>query len=155
MVADIISVDLLRSASRSESFPKDWTPDRTQAGLDNYRKFLLLAANNPDRLIAPTRDIDEFWHLHMLHPQAYHDDCQRLMGRILDHDGGFGASPEELPILGHHFEQTARLWEAAYGEPYAGPSQTSDGMTKCTRNCVSRCQRACKTSGTTDLRPVK
>ena len=148
MVADPISVDLLRAASRSESFPKDWSPERTQAALGNYRKFLLLAAKNPGRPIAPTRDIDQFWHLHMLHPQAYYDDCQRLLGKILDHDGGFGKDPQELPVLGQHFDQTASMWQAAYGEPYvplvAGADSTD--MTKCWHNCQSRCHHECKSN---------
>ena len=143
MTAGVISVDLLRAASRSEGFPKDWTEARTRAALEGYEKFLRLAAENPGQPVAPTRDIDEFWHLHMLHPQAYYNDCQRLFGQILDHDGGFGKEPEEQPILANHFRQTAQLWEKTYGEPYVGPG---NGPTKCWHNCQSRCQRACKSN---------
>lgn len=143
MAAAVISVDLLQAASRSESFPKDWTPERTRQAVADYEKFLRLAAENPGKPLAPTRDIDEFWHLHMLHPQAYYEDCQRLFGKILDHDGGFGKDPKELPILAMHFEQTASLWQQAYGEAYTGPD---GGATKCWHNCQSRCHHACKSN---------
>ena len=40
-------------------------------------------ARHPDRRLAPTREIDHMWHLHMLHPRAYQDDCQRVFGSVL------------------------------------------------------------------------
>lgn len=79
------------------------------------------------------------WHLHMLNPRAYHQDCMRLFGDILDHDRGFGSTAEELPVLVATFENTARLWEQEFGVPYVGDAKA------CTRNCVNRCRRACKT----------
>jgi len=83
------------------------------------------------------------WHLHMLSPVAYHCDCMRLFGYLLDHDGGFGHAEEELPVLQKTFNQTAILWEQAFREPYVDSSNHAS-MTKCRRSCVSRCQRACK-----------
>lgn len=104
----------------------------------DYERFLLLIQQHRDVSVAPTRAIDRMWHLHMLHPRAYAADCNALYGEVLDHDGGFGATPEEEPILRATFEETARLWEAMFGTPYVG------APTACTRNCVSRCQRRCK-----------
>ncbi len=117
-----ISFDLLAASRRSESFPQDWSKERTEVALRDYRRFLLIAARNPGAFIAPTRDIDQVWHLHMLHPRAYATDCDRLMGRLLDHNGGFGADPEELPVLRNSFDETARLWQAEFGAAYA-PAQ--------------------------------
>jgi hypothetical protein len=34
-----LSVDLARAAERSESFPKDWTPERTRRAIEGYVKF--------------------------------------------------------------------------------------------------------------------
>ena len=85
------------------------------AAVERYRKWLRLVSLHPDVAVAPTRDIDRMWHLHMLHPCAYSADCQGTPGFVLDHDGGFGADPEELPILQHVFETTAALWELSTG----------------------------------------
>lgn len=137
-----LSVDLLRAASRSETFPKDWSPQRLQQAAEDYVRFLGLARKYPTVPLAPTHDIDMMWHLHMLHPVAYAADCERLLGFVLDHDGGFGATPDELPLLRAAFATTARMWLEEYGLPYVGPGS---GMTKCTRNCQSRCWHACKT----------
>jgi hypothetical protein len=90
---------------------------------------------------APTKDIDEMWHLHMLSPKAYHRDCMRLFGDILDHDGGFGKGEGEGPQLQSCFEQTARMWQEMYGEAYITcPAQEA---TKCWHDCVGRCWHAC------------
>ena len=138
----VISVDLLRAADRSDSFPDDWSVERTYRALTDYERFLRLAAKHPDEPLAPTRDIDEMWHLHMLHPVAYAGDCKRLLGYVLDHDGGFGKGDGELPVLQKVFERTRRLWEAEFGVTY-GPA-TGDAMTKCWHDCQSRCWHACK-----------
>ena len=76
-----ISVDLLQAARRSESFPKDWTEEKTLRAIDRYRKFLHLVAQDPNRPVAPTREIDVIWHLHMLSPRA----LRGLPAPIRDH----------------------------------------------------------------------
>jgi hypothetical protein len=138
-----LSVDLVRAARRSEDLSREHDLCELADALDRYVKWLRLIARNPDVPIAPSRDIDMMWHLHMLHPRAYAADCDRILGFLLDHNGGFGAELDEMPVLQRVFDATAALWESEYGEPYIGGA--GNGMTKCTRNCVSRCQRACKT----------
>ncbi|MEQ8272758.1 MAG: glycine-rich domain-containing protein-like [Deltaproteobacteria bacterium] len=142
----IISVDLEEAARRSETFPKEWSEQKLRGALRSYERFLLLAAKHPDVAIAPTREIDEMWHLHMLHPRAYYEDCMRVIGRILDHDGGFGQEPEEVPVLAATFERTAKLWEEAYGEPYVSRQSADAGEStvKCWHDCQGRCWHACK-----------
>jgi len=140
-----VSVDLLGASYRSDSFPQDWTPEQREKALDRYVKWLLLKQRHPTSRLAPTRDIDLFWHLHMLAPVAYHRDCMRLFGKLLDHDGGFGKGPGELPELQRVFEHTATLWEAEYGEPYREDGRwLRDAVpTDCWHDCQSRCWHAC------------
>jgi len=144
-VADaVISVDLLRAAGRSESFPKAWTDEKRRRALDRYEKFLRLAARYPDTRLAPCRDIDEFWHLHMLHPVAYARDCGRLFGALLDHDGGFGKAPDEEPVLISVWTETARLFKLEYREEYREANDGAEsGATNCWHDCQSRCWHEC------------
>jgi hypothetical protein len=146
----VVSVDLFRAAKRSEETPMWMTDDMLRQAEQRYRRFLALCIKHPDRPIAPSKDIDMMWHLHMLNPRAYYEDCQQMFGDILDHDGGFGADPAELPILEQTFAETAALYREEFGEEYVNKALgdvagVADAMTRCTRNCVSRCQRACKT----------
>jgi hypothetical protein len=134
----VVSVDLIGAALRSEDMAHIPVSELYES-LADYERFLLLVKAHWTVPVAPTKAIDRMWHLHMLHPRAYHDDCIRLFGEILDHDGGFGSTDDEAPVLAETFAQTSRLWEQEFGMPYLGSTVA------CTRNCVSRCQRRCKT----------
>jgi|tagenome__1003787_1003787.scaffolds.fasta_scaffold20435169_2 hypothetical protein len=139
--ARTISVDLFQSARRRESFAH-WTDEKLHFEIDRYERFLLLAARHPGASVAPTRDIDEIWHLHMQHPRAYVEDCQRQFGDIFDHDGGFGTAPDELPLLKEAFARTEALWLAEYGQPYVKP-EDHPNATNCWHDCANRCWHAC------------
>lgn len=144
---EVISIDLIEAARRSDSFPKDWSEEKVRHALDRYRKFLLLAAKHQGQPVAPTRDIDAMWHLHMLSPRAYYEDCMRLMGRILDHDGGFGKAESEIPTLAATFQRTAELWEQEYGERYLDDrTDAANQAVKCWHDCQSRCWHACQSN---------
>ena len=136
-----ISTDLLRAWERSEKKPDGWTYEDAVRALHRYERFLRLAAAYPGVPQAPTRDIDEMWHLHMLSPMAYHRDCMHLFGDILDHDGGFGRGDGEVQQLKETFDQTSRMWEQMYGEPYV--TTALHEATKCWHDCVGRCWHAC------------
>lgn len=140
-----LSVDLLRASYRSDDFPRDWSHDQRAHALVRYQKWLGLKIANATVRLAPTRDIDLFWHLHMLSPVAYFRDCKRYFGRLLDHDGGFGKDPSEVDQLRTIFEQTARLWESSYGEPYLEDGRwIQDAVsTNCWHDCQNRCWHAC------------
>lgn len=144
-VSPNISVDLIAASERSDDFPQDWTREQRERSLQRYQKWLLLKVFYPKARLAPTRDIDLFWHLHMLSPVAYSRDCNRLFGQLLDHDGGFGKGPGELTRLQVVFTRTAELWESSYGEPYRedGKFMREAEMTNCWHDCQDRCWHAC------------
>lgn len=138
-----ISCDLFAAAKKSPSFPKDWDDSKIRRELARYGKFLLLAQRYPGTALAPTMPIDQMWHLHLTHPRAYYEDCMRLFGEILDHDGGFGHDPAELPELKATFNRTAELWEKEFGEKYV-EHEADPNMTNCWHDCSGRCWHACK-----------
>ena len=120
----VFSVDLHEAARRSETEASEWVPEQLDEAVERYRRFFYLASLGPG--IAPTRDIDMIWHLHMQAPVAYYRDCMKYLGRVLDHDGGFG--------------KTAERWQEVFGEPYVAAEQS--GM-KCWHDCQDRCWHAC------------
>tara|TARA_B100001094_G_C18123787_1_gene768333 strand:- start:993 stop:1448 length:456 start_codon:yes stop_codon:yes gene_type:complete len=138
---NIITVDLVDKARRSEDMPQGWTDDDSKYHLERYTKWLRLVQKYPGQPFAPTRNIDKMWHLHMLSPVSYIKDCTKLFGCILDHDGGFGALPEEEPALKATFEKTAELWMKEYGEVYA--DDPSSQVVDCWHDCEGRCWHAC------------
>jgi hypothetical protein len=144
---DSLSVDLVAAARRSDDFAPELTDDELARRVERYIKFLGLAGRHPGWAVAPTREIDEMWHLHMLHPVAYYQDCQRIAGGLLDHDGGFGKAPEEAPVLERVFRRTETLWAEAYGEPYVAEAESA---VKCWHDCQGRCWHACKSVQASD-----
>jgi hypothetical protein len=46
-----------------------------------YRRFLVLNMLYPFESIVPCREVDKFWHAHILDTAAYRVDCERVFGR--------------------------------------------------------------------------
>jgi len=141
MIKSIISVDLVDKAKRSEDMPEGWTDEDSKKHIARYEKFLKLIQKYPRQRFAPTRNIDKMWHLHMLAPLNYQQDCKELFGGTLDHDGGFGAIESEKAALGEVFEATAEMWKLEYGEIYADDPTLQ--MVDCWHDCEGRCWHAC------------
>ncbi len=137
-----ISIDVVAAARRSECALSQCDEQVVRAAELRYRKFLGLAAKYPEMQLSPARDIDEVWHLHMLQPSAYVEDCNRIFGAILDHDGGFGKdNDEQYQDLLAVFDRTATLWSDEYAEPYV--TDKKSGVVK----CIIACRKACKKVG--------
>src|SRR3954454_15487898 len=60
-----------------------------------YRRFLTLIVKYPEQTIAPNKDVDKFWHGHILDTMKYAEDCERVFGFFLHHFPYFGMRGEE------------------------------------------------------------
>jgi hypothetical protein len=93
-----------------------WTEEHVQRIELAYRRFLKLLAFHPGTQLAPTQDIDKFWHAHILDTRKYAADCDRIFGRFLHHYPYLG-------MLGDSDKQTlaadslSMLYEREFGEP--------------------------------------
>jgi hypothetical protein len=66
--------------------------DRTEV---EYKRFLALMTKFPEETIAPTKDVDRFWHGHILDTLKYAEDCARTFGYFLHHFPYFGMRGEQ------------------------------------------------------------
>ncbi|GJJ04687.1 hypothetical protein RugamoR64_52250 [Duganella rhizosphaerae] len=126
-----LSFDFVAAARTSTGILAKLCADEVRTLAQRYQRFLALKAMHPTRAIAPTEIIDEMWHLHMLHPRAYHRDCMAFFGTILDHAPGFGSDAATRPALQRTFDRTAELWERTYGEPYSIAGQDFQNLIIC------------------------
>src|SRR2546428_152415 len=55
-----------------------------------YKRFLILLTTHPEETLAPSKDVDKFWHGHILDTLKYADDCDTVFGRFLHHFPYFG-----------------------------------------------------------------
>lgn len=82
-----------------------------------YQRFLLLMKKHPKEVLVPTYLIDLYWHTHMTAGSIYdyHSDCERIVGRLIDHDDDYGQGDRDGE-LGQGFTRTAKLWKEAYND---------------------------------------
>ena len=86
-----------------------------------YKRFLTLLVKFPDEMIAPTKDVDKFWHGHILDTLKYAEDCQNVFGYFLHHFPYFGMRGEEdAADLRAAAENMHRIYEREFGEPLTG-----------------------------------
>ena len=79
----------------------------------------------------PSKDIDIFWHTHILDTQKYMADCETLFGKYFHHFPYFGMRGEKDRInLEEAFSETDELYLQHYGE-----SPLSTGIADCGSLC--------------------
>ena len=72
-----------------------WTQEQANANEQGYRRFLILLAKYPGEALAPHKDVDKFWHGHILDTMKYAEDCQNTFGFFLHHFPYLGMRDEE------------------------------------------------------------
>lgn len=92
--------------------------DRTELA---YRRFLALYATHPQQTLAPSKDVDKFWHGHILDTLKYAEDCEKVFGRFLHHFPYFGMrGAEDKANLERAAEATRRLYGQAFESESGG-----------------------------------
>jgi hypothetical protein len=79
-----------------------------------YKNFLFLLKKHHPVALVPTREIDEFWHNHILYTKQYFQDCEQVFGHYLHHEP---ASPgDNSQQLIDQFKLTKALYLEEFGE---------------------------------------
>jgi hypothetical protein len=60
-----------------------WPSERVEAAESEYRRFLFLTKMFPHELMAPSVDVDRFWHHHIVDTAKYSRDCEAVFGYFL------------------------------------------------------------------------
>lgn len=82
-----------------------------------YKRFLTLLVTHPETTMAPSKEIDKFWHGHILDTMKYADDCQQVFGYFLHHFPYFGLrGADDAAQLEKAGRETARLYAEEYGD---------------------------------------
>lgn len=100
--------------AESYSLPR-WLQADAERCCQLYKNFLYLQKKHESSTLVPTRQIDEFWHNHILYTKQYMYDCERIFGYYLHHEP---ASPfDETTSLVNDFLRTKEYYLAEFGEP--------------------------------------
>lgn len=108
-----------------------WSVEKTVLLEVWYRRFLYLAKLYPEKAVVPSKDIDIFWHTHILDTQKYMADCEILFSRYFHHFPYFGMRGEDdRNNLEEAFSKTDELYLQHFGE-----SPLSAGIADCGSLC--------------------
>jgi hypothetical protein len=101
-----------------DSYPLPrWSPADAKTCADLYKRFLWLMVKHGAKGLVPTKEIDEFWHNHILHTKQYIADCKALVGHYIHHQPS-DRTKEEDAALAQAFAQTQALCSEEFGEPF-------------------------------------
>lgn len=80
--------------SRKLALKQNWDYDYTLQAIEEYKKFIFLCCISPHGA-APSKIIDEVWHLHLIYTQNYWEEfCDKTLQRKLHHHPSTGG-PEQ------------------------------------------------------------
>ncbi len=124
-----------------------WTFEQCEIAEREYKRFLTLIKWNNGVSIVPTKQMDKFWHQHILDTAAYAVDCQQVFGYFLHHYPYFGINGiEDKKNLEASFKKTKLLYYQAFGEELdrEEAARCKDHSCHTESNCACRVPGACK-----------
>lgn len=113
-----LDLDYIIDAMCSPNYPLPrWTEDDARKCCRLYKDFLILKKIHRHQALVPTREIDEFWHNHILYTKEYVTDCMKIFGHYLHHQP---ASPQEdLEEMVKAYLKTKQLYFDEFKRPLA------------------------------------
>jgi uncharacterized protein (TIGR04222 family) len=101
--------------SRRLARENDWSPAYTERVVREYKRFLILAVT-ATHVVSPSEQVDQAWHLHVLHAARYRRFCADVLQRRLDHGPSDGGSAEHEHFV-RAYEQTLASYRQRFDEP--------------------------------------
>lgn len=110
-----LDLDYVINAMCSEHYPLPrWQRIDAERCCQQYKNFLWLHKKYAAKSLVPTREIDEFWHNHILYTRYYVRDCLAIFGHYLHHEP---QDPTDDPtVLLEQYVQTKQWYLNEFGE---------------------------------------
>jgi hypothetical protein len=120
VIAAIHALDLesVKVRMMDPELGEGWTREYAEGIEQGYRNYLTMLAKYQDHAedILLSKDVDEFWHTHILQTMKYSEDCERVFGTYLHHNPHVGErKPEDLQKRVELAEKTRRLYRQEFG----------------------------------------
>ena len=99
-----------------------WKTEKVMATESLYKEWLILHKVYGERAtMAPSADLDEYWHTHILDTKKYMEDCNMVFGYYLHHYPYFGLTAQETETdLEQGFALTQKLFKKHFGHGLTG-----------------------------------
>lgn len=144
MVEAVFSLDLgpikFKLMDANEGY--GWTREEADRRELEYKRFLALVAKYPGEAIVPNKEVDRFWHAHILDTMKYAEDCHKVFGYFLHHFPYFGMRDEEdAANLANASEKTQALYRQEFG------TSEQQGTAYCGVAAAAYCGAAAENAG--------
>lgn len=96
-----------------------WSREYADSVESAYKNFLTMVVKHQDEAeeILPSKDVDEFWHTHILQTMKYADDCQAVFGAFIHHNPHIGKLTQaDHERRAQHAEKTRLIYESEFGQ---------------------------------------
>ncbi len=93
-----------------------WPLALAETACQLYKNFLWLNYRYPQELLVPTRDMDECWHIHLLHTKAYEKDCQQIFGYYLHHAPSDPENEAAMLYTTQQYQKTKAYYEEEFSQ---------------------------------------
>jgi hypothetical protein len=120
VIAAIQALDLesVKSRVMDTELGEGWSREYADSIETAYKTYLTMLVKYPDDAedILLSKDVDEFWHTHILQTRKYREDCQKTFGNFLHHEPHVGrVSAEDHEKRTVQAEKTRSLYEREFG----------------------------------------
>jgi hypothetical protein len=120
VIAAINALDLesVKVRAMDPKLGEGWTREYADGIEQGYRTYLTMLAKYPDHAedILLSKDVDEFWHTHILQTIKYTEDCETVFGKYLHHNPHVGElTSADVDRRDAMAEKTRRLYQREFG----------------------------------------
>src|SRR5688572_21747084 len=116
----VLDLDPIKLKLMDAEEGQGWTREYADRMEVAYKRYLTLLVKFPQETVAPTKDVDKFWHGHILDTMKYAEDCEQVFGFFLHHFPYFGMRGEEdAANLRRAAERMRSLHDQEFGAPAA------------------------------------
>jgi hypothetical protein len=122
---DALNLESVKMRLMDQELGQGWTSEYANSIEAAYKTYLKMITKYQDyaEQIMLAKDVDEFWHTHILQTMKYADDCEKVFGAFLHHNPHVGArTPEDAAKRTAQTEATRRLYEGEFGTSEAAES---------------------------------
>jgi hypothetical protein len=120
VIAAIHALDLesVKARVMDAELGEGWSREYADSIETAYRTYLTMLVKYPEDAedILLSKDVDEFWHTHILQTRKYREDCQRTFGNFLHHEPHVGeVTAADLQKRERQADKTRTLYQREFG----------------------------------------
>jgi hypothetical protein len=114
-----LDLDPIKVKLMDKESGEGWSVEKASLVEAEYRRFLFLIKTFPNEATAPLRDVDTFWHYHILDTMKYAHDCESVFGYFLHHFPYAGLrGADDTAAQERLGERMKNMYEHIFGREY-------------------------------------